>query len=364
MKNTRKTMKIFFLAVGVLLGFQGTAQDLSHLENAKKNNGAAQPKEINILFVGNSFTYRHDLSKLVKQVFEEGQPNLKVNVEQVIYGGQDLFRHHDLYFSQTALRMNSITIPEIEENIAVIESMLTMEKPPAFFTAYWKRANINSNHKNKLWSGQRNYLKRALKTQNMISQRIKNNKRVQWDYVVLQSWLDIVPDVNAGYGEYAQKWAKLAEQEGIKVILYITAPHAQNKEPVLEPIGLERTDMQIKTIQQLAERIKPYAVVPVGLGIKNIQLGGSNLKFRYVNDAHPNQYSAFLTANMFYAAFFKESTEGFTFNTVVENTSKGKGVGKDPDGGEAKVIFEYSNKTLLQKSAYDAVMEFYAGYGE
>ena len=135
MKNTRKIMKIFFLAVGVLLGFQGTAQDLSHLENAKKNNGAAQPKEINILFVGNSFTYRHDLSKLVKQVFEEGQPNLKVNVEQVIYGGQDLFRHHDLYFSQTALRMNSITIPEIEENIAVIESMLTMEKPPAFFTA-------------------------------------------------------------------------------------------------------------------------------------------------------------------------------------------------------------------------------------
>lgn len=355
---------MFFFTAVVLLGCLGIAKDLGHLENAEQNNGATQSQEINILFLGNSFTYRHDLSKLVKQVFEEGQPNLKVNVEQIIYGGQDLFRHHDLYFSQTVVRMNSITIPEIEENIAVIESMLTMEKPPVFFTDYWKKVNINSNHKMRLWPRHRNHLKLALKTQNVISQRIKNNKRVQWDYVVLQSWLDIVPDVNAGYGEYAQKWANLAEQEGIKVVLYITAPHAQNKDTVVEPIGVEHTKMEIKTIQQLAERIKPHAVVPVGLGIKNIQQGGSDLKFRYVNDAHPNQYSAFLTANMFYAAFFRESTEGFTYNTVVENKSKGKGVSKDPDGGEAKVVFEYSTKTLLQKAAYDAVMEFYAGYGK
>ncbi len=321
-------------------------------------HGGVEAQEINILFMGNSFTFRHDLPKLVEQVFEEGQPDLTVNVEQIVYGGQDLFRHHDLYFSETAVRLNSITIPEIEEKTAVIESMLAMEKPPAFYTAYLERAGL----KPKPWSNNRKNLMNAVKIQNMLSQRIKNDKRVKWDYLVLQSWLDIVPDVDAGYGEYAQKWAKLAEQEGIKVILYITAMHAQNKEPVTEPIGLERTEMEIKTIQQLAERIKPHAVVPVGLGIKNIQQGGSDLKFRYVNDPHPNQYSAFLTANMFYAAFFKESTEGFAFNTVVENKSKGKGVGKDPDGGEAKVIFEDSTKTLLQKAAYDAVMEFSAGY--
>ena len=33
--------------------------------------GTVEAKEINILFMGNSFTYRHDLQKLVKQVFEE-----------------------------------------------------------------------------------------------------------------------------------------------------------------------------------------------------------------------------------------------------------------------------------------------------
>ncbi|MHC4995900.1 MAG: hypothetical protein ACYTGQ_12700, partial [Planctomycetota bacterium] len=80
--------------------------------------GAVEAKEANILFMGNSFTYRHDLAKLVKQVFEEGQPGLTVNIEQIIYGGQDLFRHHDLYFSETAVRLNSITVSEIDDKIA------------------------------------------------------------------------------------------------------------------------------------------------------------------------------------------------------------------------------------------------------
>ena len=209
----------------------------------------------------------------------------------------------------------------------------------------------------------RNHLRTALKNQKILIERIKNDERVKWDYLVLQSWQDVVPDVDSGFAEYAQKWAKLAEQQGIKVILYITAPHAQNQGAVTEPLGLVRTEMEMKTIQQLTERIKPHAVVPVALGIKNIQQSGTDLKFRYVNDGHPNQYCAFLTANMFYAAFFKESTEGFAFDTVVENRPKGKGEGKDPDGGDAKVVFDGTTKTLLQKTAYDAVMEFSAGYG-
>ena len=311
-----------------------------------------EAEEINILFMGNSFTFRHDLPKLVKQVFEEGQADLTVTVEQIVYGGQDLFRHHDFYFSDSAVRLNSITIPEIEENIAAIESMLAAEEPPAFYKAYWEKAGIKPRPLPK------KHLKIALIRQKMVSRRIENDERVKWDYLVLQSWLDVVPDVDAGYGEYAQKWAKLAEQEGIKVILYMTAPHAQNQQSVTEPRGLERTEMEMKTIQELTERIRPHAVVPVALGIKNIQQGGTDLKFRYVNDAHPNQYSAFLAANMFYAAFFQESTEGFEFDTVVETNPKGKGRGKDPDGGDAEVVFEERTKTLLQKAAYDAVVEF------
>ena len=317
---------------------------------------AAEAREISILFMGNSFTFRHELPKLVKQVFEEGQSDLTVNVEQITYGGQDLFRHHDLYFSETAVRLNSITVSEIEEKTATIESMLAMTKPPAFYSAYFSRSGLKPIR----WSGVQKNLKNAVRIQNTLRQRIEKGGRVKWDYLVLQSWRDVVDDVDTGYSEYARKWAKIAEKDGIKVILYITAPHTQNHKPVLQPLGLEQTKMEMKTIQKLAARIKPHAVVPVALGIQSIQKGGTDLTFRYVNDGHPNQYSAFLAANMFYAAFFGKSTEGFAFNTVVENKSKGRGEGKDPDGGDAKVVFSDEAKVLLQKAAYEAVLEFSA----
>ncbi|MFC1600941.1 hypothetical protein ACFL34_01155 [Candidatus Sumerlaeota bacterium] len=319
-----------------------------------------EAKEINMLFMGNSFTFRHNLPQLVKQVFEEGQPDLTVNVERIVYGGQDMFRHHDLCFSDTTVRLNSITITEIEEKTAAIKSMLATETPPAFYDAYWEKTGLKPVE----WFTIQKNLIKAVKNQRTLSQRIKNDERVKWDYLVLQSWKDVVADVDSGYGEYAQKWAKLAEQEGLKVILYITAPHAQNQKPVTKPLELAQTKLELKAIQQLTKRIKPHAVVPVALGIKNIQQNGTKIKFRYLNDMHPNQYSAFLTANMFYAAFFKKSTAGFKFNTVVETKSKGKGEGKDPDGGDAKVVFDDTTKILLQKAAFDAVMEFNAGYGK
>lgn len=75
-------------------------------------------------------------------------------------------------------------------------------------------------------------------------------------------------------------------------------------------------DQEINFVLELSKEIQPYAVVPVQLAINMIQEGGTDLTFRYVNYFHPNQRTAFLTSNMFYAAFFNESTEGFNFNTV------------------------------------------------
>ncbi|MFC1761099.1 hypothetical protein ACFL6U_03365 [Planctomycetota bacterium] len=318
--------------------------------------GHAHAKEINMLFMGNSFTFRHDLPELVKQVFEEGQPNLTVNVERIVYGGQDLFRHHDLYFSETFVRLHSITVSEAEEKIIAIQSLLAAGESPIFYRAYWEKTSLKPPD----WSTIEKNLQSAQKRQQQLIERIKAGDRIKWDYLVLQSWRDVVENVNAGYAEYAQKWAKMAQEEGIKVILYITAPHAQNAEPVTEPVGLEQTEMEMETIHKLVDRIHPFAVVPVALGLKRIQRNGTDLTFRYVNDMHPNQYAAFLTSNMFYAAFFKETTEGLHYNSVTETNPKGQGPGKDPDGGNATVTFDATSKILLQRAAYDAAMEFYA----
>jgi len=318
---------------------------------------SAESKEINILFMGNSFTYRHDLPELVKTVIEEGHPDLKVNVNKIGYGGQDLFRHHDLYFSQSTVRRNTITIPEIEDYKKQIQSFLDMKQAPEFYQAYFKQMGKKPGVAD-TWEAVTSRLEAAMKTQGWLEDAIKQNRRVKWDYVVLQSWQDIVAAPDVGYAEYAKKFAELAKQEGAQVILYVTAPYAQNQAPVKGALDPAETKMQMQAIHHLAGEIKPYAVVPVALGIEAIQKGGTDLTFRYRNDFHPNNTCAFLTANMFYAAFFKESTEGFKFNTVTE--TKLTEAGKDPDEGDAKTVFDDPTKTLLQKAAYDAVMEFQA----
>jgi len=317
--------------------------------------GVAGAKEMNVLFIGNSFTFRHNLPELVKTVFEEGQSDLTVNVDICGYGGQDLFRHHDLYFTQSMVRLNTITIPEVEAYRDKIQTFLEMEQAPDFYQEYWVQAGLKPQPWEKLTT---NSLKVAVKRQGRLIERLQADRRMKWDYVVLQSWQDIVEEPDAGYAEYAKKFTKLAAEEGAEVILYITAPYSQNQAPVQEPVQPERVEKEIQAIHALAAEIKPHAVVPVPLAIQAIQEGGTDLTFRYVNDFHPNQTTAFLTANMFYAAFFKESPEGFAFDSVTENNDKGQGEGKDPDGGDATVVFDDTTKTKLQQAAYDAVVTF------
>lgn len=313
---------------------------------------AQDAKEINILFLGNSFTARHNLSGLVKEVIEEGQPNLKVNVEAVIYGGQDLFRHHDLYGSQLMVRLNDVMVQEVEQQVTAMKALSEQNEAPQFYTDYWKKSGFGG----KPWNDMPKKIKGAVKKQERLLEQIDKGQRVKWDYLVLQSWRDITGDIDTGYGEYAQKFAKIAKQQGTKVILYITAPHAQNAAPVDGPVAQEQTQTELKTVRKLMDRIKPFAVVPVPLAINQIQQDRTKLTFRYRNDFHPNQTTALLVANMFYAAMFKKSPEGLKFNTVVE--TKLDENGKDPDGGDAKVVFDNETKVLLQKAAYAAAMKF------
>ena len=77
--------------------------------------------------------------------------------------------------------------------------------------------------------------------------------------------------------------------------------------------------------------------------------------FRYVNDFHPNQTCAFLTTNLLYAALTGKSLQGFAFDTIVESKIRD---GKDPDGGNPKVVFDKKTKTYLQKMAFQTVQEF------
>ena len=307
--------------------------------------------DVNILFLGNSFTFRHELPDLVETVLEEGDPDTNVNVKRITYGGQNMFKHSTYYFSQTFIEQSTITNEEIEARIEKMKALLELNQPP----------NLDewTAHSKSLHSGEippfkkiHSHIASAIRNHEEL---LKENPKTKWDYVVMQSYQDVSADPKQAYGKYTTLLAKTIRENGAEVILYMTSPKTQNAKPVTEPQRVDEADKDIAVGLALAESLKPRAIVSVPLAIKMIQTGGTDLTFRYVNDGHPNQTCAFLTSNLFYAAMTGKSPEGFAYNTVVETKVKR---GKNPDGGEVKKVFDEATKLKIQKAAFDAAKEF------
>ncbi|MGB1816779.1 MAG: hypothetical protein ACPHJ3_15575 [Rubripirellula sp.] len=316
-------------------------------------------KELNILFLGNSFTARHDIAGLVEQVLEEGDPTADVKVQRVIYGGQNMFKHSTYYFSQSFIEQSTLTDETITQRIAAMREYLNSGTPPN--PEEWNQHWSSIGKTNVPFSGIHKHITRAIKHHEGL---LRNHPKTKWDYVVLQSWRDVSGEVNQAYERYATKLAKIAKTQGAEVILYMTSPETQNEDPVTGPFNLSSAERDTVVGLRMANALQPKAVIPVPLAIKNIQMGdgdkvGTDLVFRYHNDGHPNQTCAFLVANLFYAAITGKSPEGLAFNSVTENKLKD---GKDPDGGEPTVVFDDNLKTYLQRTAHASVLEFNRGW--
>jgi hypothetical protein len=317
-------------------------------ENADVTPEAAEVCKI--LFLGNSFTARHDVAGLVETILEEGDPNIDVQVQRVIYGGQNMFKHSTYYFSQTFLQQSILTNKEIGERINLMKGYLTAEKPPN--PIEWDQHWASLGKTNEPFAVIHGHLVKAIKAHEAL---LQDNPRIEWDAIVLQSWRDVSDHPNQGYERYATKLAEMAAAQGTEVILYMTSPETQNEVPVSEPYNSASAERDTAVGRRMKATLKPRAVIPVPLAIRKIQEGGTDLVFRYQNDGHPNQTCAYLVANLFYAALTGKSPEGLVFNAVVETKLKD---GKDPDGGAAKVLFEGETKAYLQRMAHETVEEF------
>ena len=137
------------------------------------NVQAAERKELNILFIGNSFTFRNDLPSLVKRVFEEGQPGLTVNAQQVVAGGQNIFKHSTCYYSQT------IRMTNIGARIAKMESFLKMKEPPDKYAHFFK---VVRPRRRLPFPNIHNFIEGGIKRHRKL---LAKNPRTKWDYVVL-----------------------------------------------------------------------------------------------------------------------------------------------------------------------------------
>ncbi len=310
--------------------------------------------ELRILFLGNSFTARHDIAGLVKEILEEGDPTTDVQVQRIIYGGQNMFKHSTYYFSQSFIEQSTLTNKQINDRIATMKEFLKADTAPNLDEWQQHQAAVGKSYP---FAKIRGHIANAIKNHEVL---LQNNPQTAWDYVVLQSRRDVSHQPNQGYERYATKLAEIATAQGAEVILYMTSPETQNQAPVAEPYNVAAAERDTAVGRRMKKALQPKAVIPVPLAIKNIQTGdadmpGTDLVFRYHNDGHPNQTCAFLVANLFYAAITGKSPEGLAFNSVTETKLKN---GKDPDGGEPTVVFDNEEKTYLQRMAYASVMEF------
>ena len=339
------------------------------------------PATQSFLFIGNSFTFRHELKDVFKALATEGFPGSYFISERITYGGRDMFRHFELFRSQDLLRLQTLSDDDLKHSIGEMTA-LAKSPAPAFYTEYWKNIDASAvrpweeyeatnaapqrargkklARKPSQWMGDRQTLAAAITNH----ERWMANRKdfpAAWNYVVLQSWQDVSTNPATGYLKYAAKFIEAAQQQNTKPILYITAPYSQNMAPVTEPIEKERALLEVRLAAALAKQTGAL-VVPVPLAVYRLQKNGTALTFRYKNDGHPNQCGAYLTACLFYAAVFGKSPEGLALSEVVETkiVDRSKPT-SDPDGHPIKRVFTDAERRLMQRTAWETIEAFRRG---
>ncbi len=183
------------------------------------------PESINALFIGNSYTFRHDLPELVKRMAEDGNLNLKFTFTAVTYGGKILKDHWRLR-TQNFINQSTLTVEEQEATINYLEE--TISNDP-----------------------QDNYAITALGKHKELLRAISAGERQKWDVVILQSSKYDYHGAKSFYIEYAPLFAEIIKAQGAMVVLYETASLTQNALPLVSPPDREAVLAKEKHIAEL-----------------------------------------------------------------------------------------------------------------
>ena len=307
---------------------------------------AADAPELNVLFIGNSFTARHELTRVIKSLAEEGQPGLRFNVTTVIYGGRTLAHHWELQ-TPNFIRQATIRPAEVQASITLLKGELEQRRQAEKETGSPRSTGGNTLQ----------HVSGAVRNQEKLAATLAEPRR-KWDIVVLQSYLD---DLDAGgrspFFEFAPKFAAIAQAEGARVILYETTSATQHAKPLVAPPDAAPVLAKAGAIAALAQRIGA-TVVPMSIVALRCQQVRPDLTLRFVNDSHLNQTMAYLTACTFYGALFHRSPSGLAFGTVTDNRFDDQHKDKDRDGGSLTRIFSAKDRADLQRIAWDGLGQF------
>jgi hypothetical protein len=325
MPSTRSVILLFSLAlVPTIGGSELIAQDTAAT--------ASEKKTLNVLFIGNSYTGRHNLAQVVKAMAEAGNPGLSFNASTVIYGGRKLVDHWRLG-TPNIVNLHSLTRAEQQATIASLEQTLKQDPKDT-------------------------HAKSALKRHNELLSKL-DSRRSRWDVVVLQSYRDDLEGESSLYAQYAPKFAELAKAQGARVILYETTPTTQNAEPLKTPPDPAPVMKKAREIAALADRTGA-SVAPMSLVALRCQTERPDLTLRFINDAHLNQTLAYLTACTLYAALFDRSPEGLPVDSItdIRFLDNDRSTKKDRDGKPITRKFSDTDRADLQRIAWESYTRF------
>jgi hypothetical protein len=288
---------------------------------------AEETRTLRLLFIGNSFTHRGGMPRVVKELAEAGHPGLRL--EYIAYGGSGA--RLEGHWRGRTQHLVSIAGMTAEERQAAVQSLRdALAKDPDDARA------------------------KALLRQHGRLQQL-GAEPGKWDFVALQSYGDDHGDA-ASYAEYAEKFAKVIKAQGGRTLLYETATGGiMNAKPLTAPPEADAVLAKAKVIAALADRLDA-AVAPMSLVALRCQTVRPDLTLRWVNDGHPNQTMGYLTACTFYAAMFERSPEGLPVDSVTD--IKAFGEGRDADGGPLVRTFSPKDRTDLQRIAWEGFRQF------
>ena len=288
-------------------------------------------EKLEVLFIGNSYTARHNLSQVVKAMAEERNPKLEFNVTTVIYGGRRLVDHWRLG-TQNYVDVRNLTKKKVNDAIASLQADL--EKDP-----------------------EDKYAKAAIRNQEDLLKNLES-RRKKWDIVVLQSYRDDIDGDPTLYAQFAPKFTELAKAQDAKVVLYETSPNTQNAKPLAEAPDRESVMKKEKAIAALAEELD-VAVAPMSLIALKCQTERPDLTLRFINDAHLNHTMAYMTACAIYTAIFEKSPVGLEVDSITDiRYFNDKDKTKDRDGEPITRTFSGKDLADLQRFAWEGYQEF------
>ncbi len=293
--------------------------------------GSSGKDKLNVLFIGNSYTARHNLAKVVKAMAEAGNPGLEFDVYTVIYGGRRLVDHWR-FGTANFVRLATLTAEEEKATIASLEQMLATDPKDR-------------------------HAKGALGRHRQLLRSLESQRRT-WDIVVLQSYRDDLQGDPTLYAQYAPRFAELIKAQGARVVLYETTPTTQNAKPLTAAPDPAPVRAKAKAIAKLANQVDALAV-PMSLVALRCQTERPDLTLRFINDAHLNQTLAYLTACTFYAALFDKSPQGLPIDSVTDiRFFDNKDKTKDRDGNPITRTFSPKDRNDLQRIAWEGLAEF------